>query len=1080
VTATVQGFQSDWHLGNLQRRTLQSMLTAAFLIGLYGLYSQFVSPLVLPPAPETLGVPSQIPMVPLPRKNRKIAEQFLQLAPWATTAKYQLRTDNAFVYAQTSEPNDAKDAIQFTPFAVVWMQKGKRKNEAPYVIISDKAYIKFSNSFEDLFNSKPVRVIGGTFEGEVRISRSDVLKILGKDFRFSEESMSIWSDNPVEFAQGPHLGRAIGLDAQLIPDEVARAKNKFAVAGVKSVRLQKQVVMDLLFDEDFERKNAKRQHELHETQIAQRTPKSDKDPDKVRIQSQGSFTFGVDTYIGTFVNDVQVYRPTEPGKYDTLFSDKLTLIFEPESPHDNKPPQASLENAQTEEQIDSDNQRFQSIRSDLTFRSLHAEGSSVVLISQSNNLDAQMNDLVYDIKTKVAVLTDANFVKVRQKGQNGESIIHSPSITLAHDQKGTVSSIWCKGKGGLRTVDTQSGQRKLIAQWNKQMRKYPDKKSGLDIVDLEDNATLIQPEQQISLAAEFIRFWIKKNEFENLSQFSDLSASPQMQNTKHKKDQSEQYELQRLVAERNVTMNNKDMHARTKRLEADFEQHVTGHPQSNPFIGIENKQRRRSAFQPTSYREEAANSLDRNVNRNSRIPVKTHVKGGTFAERQLSQGGLPTHFTQNRARSGSAKLSSKRGPMDVTADSIRVRVLQGKDQQQAKIAEVWTNGNVNVRQIRTPGEAPLIITGNQMHVVNRSHDDQLIHVLGKPAHIRDPKMHIEGTNLHFDRGRNLAWVTGEGLLQLPVKRTLEGEMLDRIQRLDILWTEQMKFDGETAQFFGDVRTILNNNHVKCQEMYVLMTKQFSFTDDNSDEEAKISQVICKDNVDFRSHEYEGNQLIGVRRGRFADLTMDQLTGKTQGAGPGWMTGWRRGRGKRASLTPNATVKANSPLDPDTANWEYFRIDFSGKMNGNTKSRTTQFHDQVQIVYGPVQRSLDVLDPDNLPKDGGWMRSDKLRVTQHEINPSPRSAVKPSSYIDMQAQGNAKLKGRKFYARATYINYDESKGIYILRSLAPRKATMWRQTKFGGERSQVEAQRMVIWPARNKLKLDDATEFQGFK
>ncbi|MCH7990302.1 MAG: hypothetical protein IID46_14265 [Planctomycetes bacterium] len=637
-----------------------------------------------------------------------------------------------------------------------------------------------------------------------------------------------------------------------------------------------------------------------------------------------------------------------------------------------------------------------------------------------------MTDLVYDIKSRVAVLTDANSVRVRQ-GPNGESEIQSPAITLVHDRKGTVSSLWCRGKGWLRAVDAQTGQQKLIAQWNKQMRKYTDQISGLDIVDLQDNAILIQPEQQVSLSAEFIRFWIKKNEFEKRSQ------------------SSEQYALQRLVAERNVTMDGIDMHAKTKRLEINFEQDVTGPPHSNPFIGTESKQQPRTVFQTASYRERS-----------------THV---------AIRGN-------DRSRTGSTKRSSKRGPMNITADSIRVRVLQGKDQQQAKIAEVWTNGNVNVRQSRTPGEAPLIITGNKMHVVNRSDDDQLIHISGKPAHIRDPQMQIEGTNIYLDRGRNLAWVEGEGLLRRPVKKTLEGEKLDRAQMLDVWWTEQMKFDGETAQFFGDVRMVLGNHHVTCQEMSVLMTKRLSFTDENSDDDVEISLVICKDNVDFNSRKYEGNQLVGVRQGRFVDLTLNPLTGETQGAGPGWITSWSRGRGKRAGLTPDATVKANSPLKPDSKNWEYFRIDFSGKMIGNTKSRTTQFHDHVQIVYGPVLRPLDVLDPDNLPKDGGWMRSDKLRVTQHKINPSPRSAKKPSRYIDMQAEGNAKLQGRSFHARAMFINYDESKEIYVLRSLAPYKVTMWRQTTFGGKKARAVAQQMVFWPARNKLQLDDATELQG--
>ena len=213
-----------------------------------------------------------MPVVPQPRKNREIAEQYLQLAPWATQAKYQLRTDNAFVYAQTTEPNHAENAILFTPFAVVWMQKGIRENEEPYVIISDKAYIKFANSFEDLSNPNPGRVIGGTLEGEVKIRGPGGLEVLGEDFWFSEASMSIWCENPVEFAHGPHRGSAIGLDAELIPDEVARADDKLAVAGVKSVRLRENVVMDLLFEDHDERKNRNSPPGLHMTPAADPFP----------------------------------------------------------------------------------------------------------------------------------------------------------------------------------------------------------------------------------------------------------------------------------------------------------------------------------------------------------------------------------------------------------------------------------------------------------------------------------------------------------------------------------------------------------------------------------------------------------------------------------------------------------------------------------------------------------------------------------------------------------------------------------------------------------------------------------------
>ena len=51
---------------------------------------------------------------------------------------------------------------------------------------------------------------------------------------------------------------------------------------------------------------------------------------------------------------------------------------------------------------------------------------------------------------------------------------------------------------------------------------------------------------------------------------------------------------------------------------------------------------------------------------------------------------------------------------------------------------------------------------------------------------------------------------------------------------------------------------------------------------------------------------------------------------------------------------------------------------------------------------------------------------------------------------------------------------------MLWSLAPHEATIWRETKIGGEKSRSEAQRMEFWPDRNKLKLDGATSLQGIK
>lgn len=412
--------------------------------------------------------------------------------------------------------------------------------------------------------------------------------------------------------------------------------------------------------------------------------------------------------------------------------------------------------------------------------------------------------------------------------------------------------------------------------------------------------------------------------------------------------------------------------------------------------------------------------------------------------------------------------------MKIYADLIRVRIVNGLTQKNSKVKEVWTYGHVDVQQNHEPGTQPLKVNGQIMHVINRSKDDQLMHVYGKPAHVRDRGRHIEGENIHLDRGKNYSWVEGPGLLQIPVEKTLEGKKLPQPQLLDVWWKKQMLFDGNVAKFRGGVRAVIADSRMRCETMDVFMAEPVSFTKKNRTREAKIQKVVCAGIVDFDSYEYVENKLMQMRQGRFVSLTIHHQTGDTVAQGPGRILVWKRGGAKRARLSPFATAKANTPARTEKNDWEYTRIDFSGQALGNTKQRFNTFYDRVRIVYGPVKRPPLVVDADNLPKNGGWMRSRSLQITQHE-----KTETKPA-YITLLARGNAELDGEKFHGRADNISYDESKGLYILKSFGKRKATIWRQTQIGGEESQFDAQRMEFIPSKNRLKLDRTTRLDGIR
>ena len=81
---------------------------------------------------------------------------------------------------------------------------------------------------------------------------------------------------------------------------------------------------------------------------------------------------------------------------------------------------------------------------------------------------------------------------------------------------------------------------------------------------------------------------------------------------------------------------------------------------------------------------------------------------------------------------------------------------------------------------------------------------------------------------------------------------------------------------------------------------------------------------------------------------------------------------------------------------------------------------------------------------------------------------------------MLANGNAEMEGqnREFHGMADTISYDESKGMFMLRSIGTRKATIWRQTRPGAEPSRAEAQRMEFIPSRNDLKTFGTSGVEG--
>lgn len=1136
------------HAGKELSRGQLAGLVGVGLLLLYGGYSQLVTPMAQPPGIETSASRrTAVERLPAPLTNLQIAREHLPHAAWAGDAKYQLRTDSSFVYAEQWKQIDSDNAIRFKPFAMVWMQKGRKPGEAPITIVSESAYIRFANKF-DLTKPNPGRVIGGTLEGRVEIRGPNGLRVVGKTFLFSEKSMRLWSDEAIRFWYGPHKGQAEGLRCDLLGPDGPQPPNRLAVTGIQNIRLRRNVAMNFVFQEG-DRKNifghSSRQQTARPTTAA--PPRQKKKPVRVRIRCKGGFEFGVQTNVATFEDDVRVYRPTKPEQYDVLLCDLLTLIFEPasesadsenaekntngpsrqfpaDSPAGSSPPSltttrrwkppleggmatppgmADSPQAKTGGK-DGEQERFRGIQGRLSFQRLRAQPRyprrHVVLISESNRLTAHMDDFIYDAQSKVAVLRDREAVQVVQD----TSETQAPKITLLRDGKGSLSSLLCEGAGWIRHYEKESGQVDLVARWSKWLRKFPDPLSALDIIELQDDAVLQQPEKNSTLQADFIRIWIDRRKRKNDAEverppvpqrstystgYSPAGPSPPRRASPQRDEKRRRTKIRRLLAIDSVELTSPDLLAQTKRMEVWFEYPSEVQPASSSPAG--------SSHVPL------------------RIRPRRDLSGGQLPQRQSPQRRLPPErlsrdrLSRNRlvpahlreGRSGWASVPDKTvastgnskeqtdffgrrkgdGPLEVTADLIRVRIAQGRDRKTSQVREIRTRGNVRVRQNHGPSEQPLHITGDRMHLVARSREDHLLHVYGRPAHIRDRGMHIEGENVHLDRGENRSWVDGKGLLQLPVKRTLEGRQLAQPQILDIWWKKQMDFDGLTARFRGQVRAVVEDSRVRCEELDVLMARRISFgrRPAGSRQQPQIQTVFCRGGVDVESYEYRESRLVQIRKARMEEFTVQQQSGDTHAQGPGWIIVWRRGNNDRRTKWAAGQVRANRSARQTTDSrkkWNYTRIDFAGDSTGNLKQRFNRFRKHVQIVYGPVERPPHIIDvdADTFPEGAGWLRSRELVVTQH---PTTKTEA---AYVTLRAEGNAEVDGRGFHARADTITYDESRDLYVFRSIGRQKVSIWRQTKPGGERNRADAQRMQFIPSRNILTLDRTTTLDGLR
>ena len=670
-------------------RLLFTIATIACLTGSYAVYAVLTRSLVVvPELPEANVELTRHTIAHRPAENVRVAETHLAEQPWAAKSQYMLRMGQSFIYTKEFKHTPGDQRIRFIPFAMVWLQKDKEGREQPVTLVSDSALLKFASTFDDV-NPNPGRVVGAVLDGEVQIKGSDGLEIVGEQFVFDESAPSLVSTNPVKFKYGSHVGWGRTLNMKLIPAEGPPGRDRPHVYGIRTIRLGSGAVP------------------AEHVRLNIRMPQQGEQK-LVQVQCSGNLEYDIAENSATLSKSVRAYSWTSKTDYDSLDCENLWLQFEP------APKVASVAHEVSEkEPKESGSQSYQKIESDLVFRRMIATGPKVLVRSTQNNLRAMMKRLEYDATDRRLQMTDPGKVYVSFKG----SALTVPDVEVFLHQ-GTAlkeKEVFCRGVGRLERIDPETSEATFVATWNGHLRKSTDAATGLDLIELQKQASFRQPKQHTALGAEVIRLWL-----------APLSLGiPAGAGSGTPEPAAAEPQPKRLVAERNVGLASPQLEARTNELEVRFDESAA--PQ---VIG----QQPRDSLQLASLELPVETVTERRPREQPDQPAtRTAARGAPLKDGRIQKTSLATSGSLGPpidplsvdnnpfGRTGSLDSIQKPSePLEVKADWIGVRMRRVPGEPQPELVEVETQGHVKVVQKFATGEAPMTAEGALVYRVREA------------------------------------------------------------------------------------------------------------------------------------------------------------------------------------------------------------------------------------------------------------------------------------------------------------------------------------------------------------------------
>lgn len=1021
-------------------RNSRTLLAAVGLSALYLIYSQITRPLL------TVNRSPQIARAQpaAPEKSSPVfadsASRWLPQHDWVGRANSRFRDGSRLLFFDEHELLNENRAIRVSPVAMVWQREGEGEAEIPITAVAESASFQSSAPLS-LGAGQFGRITSGLLGGEVRIEGPQGLRIEGRTFYFEEDSLRIWSSEPVRFGWEQHTGTAEGgVEIELAGAADPQQGGLMSVSDIRRIRLLGRVNCSLQFAE----KDA-----------------ADR-PVQLQVSAANGFEYYVPTLECTFTgfvdrelrpdNQVLVEQPQEDGTRDRLFCSRLVL---------------QMRRKERDPGAEGRAQQLAAV-------SIAADGRSVLFRSESRQITASMSRLVYRIDERrldlagrpVSPAGPAVSVVVEHLGRR----LTAPAVAAVLDGKNQVRLLQCSGPGQIeppeiragQAVDEQAERESVSAKWGTSLQLT---RAEQDILVLTGQAEVGWRPQQFSLAASEIALTMYgATESEGEVGAGSAGGFPMLRGPKQ------------LRAAGDVRLDSPQLNGGAREsLLVEFEPEdgaVEAGESSSGGTAVTGVGRERSSGVDVTESGTAAGGLPVTPLAADGagqtqffcdvVETKLRMSSGgrvRFEDLWLRGGVAVTHKGGRESESFTAAGKSLHAAAGF--DGSRRIMLFGDPASVIRKRERIDGPRIDLNELISPlqasrREAEVRGSGRIRFIVERGLDGKS---LARP------------TPLDIFWNEKMSFVDRTAKFSGNVRAVLDNET-----DFDV----ELTCAGMLVHFGEAVRV---EQPVAGREIEVV-----SAVADESSEQHRpsIERIECEGRVQVQAKMMTAGVVTARHFAEFTDFEFEYGTGQFRGTGPGYIETVQPDSTGRLAVSRAAVARANTPVtEPDQA-FVYVRATFIGTLDGSQQASFVRLRQHVRGVFGPVRSldekiSLERLSVAELPDQTGLMGCENLTVS---LSAGGGESGRSFSLVaESNAAGGGtgtrapcRLESRLFSGDADKITYDHAKHQYILRAEEGRQAKVTYQPH-NGQPQVLTGRRFEYYSDRNYLNANQITGVQ---